>query len=129
MIRTRHVPEEGLMVNTVVGELQEDELLEALAGLYAMDPLPTRHIWDLTAMSSSGATLDRMRRVQGRIAALAAGRTGGRAALVAPDDLTFALGRQYSTLAETAGLLFTPRPFRTLEDACAWLGVDPASLP
>lgn len=129
MILSRLVEGQDLMVHTVGGELRSDELLEALARLYAEESLPSRHIWDLTGLSDSGITLDRMRRVQGRIAALAAGRTGGRAALVAPDDLIFALGRQYSTLAETAGLLFTPRPFRTMEEACAWLGVDPDSLP
>lgn len=46
---------------------------------------------------------------------------GGRRALLVADDLLYGLGRMYEMLAEQRRIAF--RPFRSLADACAWLGI------
>ena len=46
---------------------------------------------------------------------------GGRRALLVADDLLYGMGRMYEMLAEQRRIAF--RPFRSLADACAWLGI------
>lgn len=52
---------------------------------------------------------------------------GARRAILVGDDAHFGIMRAYSALSDVEDFDF--RPFRSLEDACAWLGVTVEALP
>lgn len=128
MIQRRHYPQWDLIVHAVEGPLEEEHVLTAIRALYEMDPPPRLTLWDFSSASLAGFTVHRSRRIQVELAEHVRGRRGGRTAFVAPEDYSFATGRQYATLAESLDLPFEQGVFRTLDEAFAWLGIDPGEL-
>lgn len=124
MIQVRHHPQVDLVVHTVTGQLEEDEFRSAVIALYERDPPARLSLWDLSDASVLEHSLDGIEAAQSDLAAKVRGRTEGKTAVVAPNDFVFARGRQYVALAESFDLPFEHRIFRTLDEACAWLGIS-----
>jgi hypothetical protein len=128
VIRRRLYPKQDLIVHTVTGELGEEEFRAAVIALYDMDPPPRLSLWDFSDASVAEFTLNQTRTIQSDLVGKTRGREGGKTAAVAPSDFTFAKGRQYAMLAESFDLTFEHQIFRTVEEACAWLGIDAEQL-
>ena len=124
MIQRRHYPKLSLIVHTVTGQLEEHEFRAAGIALYGMDPLPRLSLWDLSNASILQFTLNRIEAIQSDIAEKVQGREGGRTAVVAPKDSAFGIVRQYAAMVESFDLPFGHGVFRTIEEACTWLGFD-----
>ena len=95
----------------VHGILTFEELLNALQQFYAGTPT-SDVVWDFSA-----ASLEQLRFADIE-------RTGGKTAIVAPDDLGFGIGRVIGSLAESKDSPIATHTFRQLTDAFKWIGVD-----
>lgn len=111
-------PKAQVIFAVATGTISPGEALE-MCGVIQADPAfspslnvlldlrGARVVWDHAALRRMGECRPFARR--------------SRRAIVVPDDLHYGLGRVYGALADPAG--GESLPFRTLEDACAWIGV------
>ncbi len=128
MVHPRHHPELDLMVFTVSGAFSEEELVEAGREFYAMDSPPLRVFWDLTEAGPEHFTLEGLRRAAARLSSEVHGREGGKTAAAAPQDLPFALARQFASLIASESYPIAVRIFRTRQEALSWLEVEEERL-
>lgn len=107
----------------VLGTLTFEELLNALQQFYAGTPTPDV-VWDLSAASLEQLRFPDLERLAEFVMQYASKRTGGKTAIVAPDDLGFGIGRVIGSLAESKDSPIATHTFRQLTDAFKWIGVD-----
>lgn len=110
----------------VVGILTFEELLQALKQFYAGNPTQDV-VWDLSTASLKQLQFTDLQCIAEFVMQYADKRTGGKTAIVAPDDLGFGMGRTVDSLAECKDAPIATHTFRQLADALKWIGVD--SLP
>ena len=113
-----------LTLLTVIGEVSFDEMKEAIEGFWRSPELTLNVLWDYSRADmrnisrSKQETLVRLGR---KFAHRLAERSGGKAAIIAPRHLEFAMNRASETLSQMQGYPFEVRTFRTAEEATAWL--------
>ena len=122
-LETHTLPGGRVSLITVRGPTTDADLIAALEAFYARGP--TLHLmWDLSSADLSEVDTDGLRRVLATARSLAAGRPGGRTAIIAPEDLQYGLSRLYETLADLAGHAIGHKVVRTAAEAHEWLGTS-----
>jgi len=116
--------ENELTTLVATGPVLSGELGEALRQFYAGNP--TRLLmWDMSNAQLSDVNADRLRTFIRQAAQMGARRSGGRTAVVAPQDLVFGYGRMSEAFMNAEDAPFDFRVFRTEADARAWLFAQP----
>lgn len=83
----------------------------------------TRILWDLRAFDPSGVSSQDILNIQHAFAEIAAGRAGGRSAVLVGKELDL-VARVAITLSDRPDKPITVRSFLDSEDACRWLMED-----
>ncbi len=112
-----------LTLKKIVGEVTADELMNALRQFYT-GRITKNVIWDLTNGSAGQLMPINIEHVAELVLRHAHVRIGGKAAIVAPNDLNYGICRMFNTYAELGNIPFETRIFRTLSEAGLWMGVD-----
>ena len=127
-------PEAGCVCTRFDGDFHVETFVRGLQQIFsdaAVTPeLNYLHDWRRARFSKSMdfRTLASHVRLQGD--RMQGDRAGARVAIVMPDDEAYGIARQTIVLLEQAGgAEIQRRPFLDVDEACAWLGVDPGSLP
>ena len=106
-----------LITATALGDVSFQDYRAMLAVMIEdpdFDPEYDR-LWDMR-QGSPTLSCDEVRGVAKVVANVVGGR---RAAIVAPGDVAYGLSRMYSVFLEDAGI--DVQPFRTIDEATAWL--------
>ena len=107
-----------LTCQLVEGRINLDEIIETLIKFYESDP--TKNVlWDYRDAVLDNFSVDDIHIIVDRIEPYAESRTGGKTAVVAPNDLAFGLSRAFEMIGDR--LPFEIEVFRTLSDAIKWL--------
>lgn len=115
-----------LTMQKVVGTLTLNELLDSIREFYAGKP--TKHVvWDLTEALLGQLKFEDLEYLAAFAMQFSPRRTGGKTAIVAPDDLGYGLGRIVDSLAASRNTPVATYTFRQAGEAAKWFGVD--SLP
>ena len=109
-----------LAVHTVVGDVSADEVQNSIRKFYE-GTVTNRVLWDFTNGAMSGISSSEVQRIAYYPRKHAHKRNGGKAAIVAPKEVTYGLSRMYELLTELRELPFETRAFRTPEEAYEWL--------
>jgi hypothetical protein len=117
----------GLTVHRVCGELQGHDLRRTGKRFYAQGVTPNV-LWDFSGADLTQIASEEIIRIVGEVKAYAHSREGGRTAFVLTADVNFGLGRMVEMASESMDMPFVFRSFRSLEEAAAWLGIDPAAI-
>lgn len=118
-------PERRLVVSRAIGVLTDRDLAEhhrTIRRTRGFEPTFSQ-IYDFRDVERVEVTTTAVERFSGESPFGA----GARRAFVAGSDLVFGLARMYQALVEPQGHVL--RVFRDFDEACAWLGVDPTTLP
>jgi hypothetical protein len=122
-IKTIRNEKQDLTVHEASGLISEVEMYEAQKNFYKNNPT-TLLLWDMSQAEVSHITSDILRKFAIKSAELGALRQTGRTAVVAPEDLQFALARMSGVFSEMESAPYSFRPFRTREEALQWLKSD-----
>ena len=130
MIEVRAEKGADLTIFTSRGKLTAGELEAKIRAFYESGPTALV-LWDFSDADISALSTAEIQALAQLTGSLSRQRTRGRTALIAPEALTYGLGRMYQTNAEIAESTTQTMIFRTAEEAWAWLGFkngDPAAL-
>lgn len=127
-IRRQLFPQLDLVVYGVDGVVGVGDFVTAGTALYELETPPRMSLWDLTHASAAEINPARIREIQSALVGQVRGRTGGKTAVVAPNDVVFGVARQYEALARSHNLPMEMQVFRSNEEALRWLEVDGARL-
>lgn len=128
MITSKLYSDLNLAVHTVDGGIEFDEFVKVGIAIYKLNPPPLLSLWDLSAANFSDIALQKIKAMQLSAVGEVRGREGGKTAIVAPQDITYGTGRQYTMLIEAFNLPFEHRMFRSLSEACDWLDLNQKQL-
>jgi hypothetical protein len=124
VVATRIDGAADLTVRTVSGVATAWDLHDAIAAGSA--DAPTRFVlWDFTEAQLDGLAANEVRALADSAAPRAAGRPGGRTALVFDSESAFGLGRIFDQLRTVRDAPVEYRSFRDRAAAMAWLGERP----
>lgn len=112
-----------LTLKKIIGEVTADELMNALRQFYT-GRITKNVVWDLTNGSAGQLMPINIEHIAELVLRHAHVRIGGKAAIVAPNDLNYGICRMFNTYAELGNIPFETRIFRTLSEAGLWMGVD-----
>ncbi len=112
--------EADLTIFTVSGELSADEQIQALSDFYGSTPTMNA-IWDFRGIEGKRISSSELRKIIAFSRQHSSKREGGKTALVTGTELDFALARMGEAYAEMEGTPWTPRTFKNIEEAEAWL--------
>jgi len=122
-IRTVRYETVNLIIYTVTGLVEEDEMHQALESQSEFEP--TLHImWDMSLADVAHVTPEILRRFVKRTAQLRDRHKGGRIAVIAPKDLQFGMARMSEAYTEMESAPFSFRAFRSRDEALQWLKSD-----
>lgn len=116
-------PYANITMYTVEGQLKAEEILDEIMRFYEGE-ITLHVLWDLSNSDVSDLTADHVRTIAHMPRKKADKRKDGKTAVVAPIDMTFGLSRMYGLLIDSDDYPFETRIFRSLTDACAWLGYE-----
>lgn len=115
------LPEQGLTLVNVTGQLTTDEILAYSKVLHGQ-PLVTRlSLWDIRAATMDDTNAMKFRRLEHRMQDVVKNRRDGKTAIVTESDLIYGFGRLYSSYAELNAAAVRYRIFRSMDKALAWL--------
>jgi hypothetical protein len=122
-ITYRVMHDRRLVETTITGMLDGEELMRYQAEVWSRDDVAGYdELVDVRGIERvDSASADGMRDLA-RLSAGMKGSAAGRLAIVAPQDITFGLGRQYEAIRDLTGDKRVA-VFRGREEALAWLGV------
>ncbi len=112
-----------LTIKKIIGEVTADELMNALRQFYT-GHITKYVVWDFTNGSTGKLMPVNVEHIAELVLQHAHVRIGGKAAIVAPNDLNYGMGRMFNTYAELGNIPFETQIFRTLSEAGLWMGVD-----
>lgn len=115
-----------LTIKKIIGEVTADELMNALRQFYT-GHITKNVVWDLTNGSAGKLMPINIEHIAELVLQHAHVRIGGKAAIVAPNDLNYGMSRMFNTYAELGSIPFETQIFRTLSEAGLWMGVDALS--
>ena len=119
-ISSRTDPSNDLTVFTASGVLTFEEQMAAFKEFYEGEP--TKNVvLDLRNITGKRISSDELRRIIAFIKLHKDKRGPGKTALIAKTDLDFGLSRMSDALAESEGVPWKIRAFRSMGDAVKWL--------
>ncbi len=116
-----------LTVHRVRGELQDDDLRRTGMRFYAQG-VTLNVLWDFSGADLTKIPSEELIRIVDEVKTYAHSREGGRTALVLTADVNYGLGRMVEMASESMDMPFVFRSFRSLDQAAAWLRIDPAAI-
>lgn len=120
MIETTVDRKNDLTIHRCIGTLTEEELNNTIQSLY--DSTPTLNIvWDCSDVNVDGISSSFVRRIAKVLRELGSARSGGKSAVVAPEDLMFGLARMFQIMSDTDDFPFKIKVFRYYGEASQWL--------
>jgi hypothetical protein len=112
-----------LTVRTVTGDVTARQLLDALAT--SRHGEPTRFVlWDFREAQLERLTASEVRGLAQATERYAAGRAGGKTALVFSSDFAYGLGRLFDQTRNVSGAPVDYMSFRDQAAALAWLAAE-----
>ncbi len=108
------------------GVVSAEDVIGALKDFYGTS-CTTNAIWDFSGSNLKNAKPEHLAAVLSVAKDLAHLRSGGKTALVVPEDLGFGMARMYEAMADLKDHPVKHGVFRTLDEARNWLGV-PAGM-
>ena len=122
-ITSNIIPEEELCIFTIEGSASRDELVDIVINIKPEQR--TRNvIWDASNGTVETIGKEDLRSIAKFLKSGHGMRTGGKTALVGPEDLDFGIGRMFQAYATLENLTVQYRIFRTLDGALAWIGEE-----
>ena len=122
-IETKKSEKHDLTLYTIKGEVNGDEIIEKIR-----QELTEKHtsliIWDFSGVEQVDLPIEKMYQILTIGKKLSEIRKFGKTAIVVPQDLGFGLGRMYEAYSEIEVFPTENRAFRTMEQACEWLGIS-----
>ena len=116
-------PRPDLTVVAVEGAVTADQVRDQIIGF--LTDSPTRFvIWDIRNGTLARLTTSDIRTLVEKGAPHAHRRSGGRTAIVSPNDLDYGLSRMFETVAELQHVPFEIHVFRNMDEAESWLHSD-----
>ena len=116
--------ENELTTLVATGPVISGELGDALRQFYADNP--TRLLmWNMSSAQLDEVNAGRLRTFIRQAAQMGTRRSGGRTAIVAPQDLAFGYGRMSEAFMSAEDAPFDFRVFRTEAETRAWLFAGP----
>jgi hypothetical protein len=112
--------EKGITVITCTGKISAEEVFEAIELDYREGPT-MNHIWVLEDADLSDIRAEDVRRLALTATEHSPAKAGGKTALVSSKDVSYGLGRMFSTFTDLAGHKAEYDVFRTLDEARAWM--------
>jgi glutathionyl-hydroquinone reductase len=109
-----------LTVYTVFGEVSAEEIVNVINEFYEGN-VTMNVLWDLTESDVSNISPSKIRCIVKIPSKFAKMRTGGKTAIVSPEDFTLEMSRIFELLREYDDLSFKTCSFRTKEEAYQWL--------
>ena len=116
-----------ITVREVIGSPSAQQFIQAVEENYR-DPTTKFIIWDFSNGSAAHLSVAEIQGLVGRLRPVAGLRTGGKTALVAPNDLEFGMGRMLEVYREIYEFPFELKVFREVTQALAWIGIDDVDL-
>jgi len=118
-----HVDERSqLSVHTIEGAINDDDIITTIEEYNRGEPT-LFVIWDFSDADLSGFNEENIQFMLKFGKHYTANQTGGKTALVLPDDMQFGLGRMVEAYAELMGIDRPIRSFRSQAAARRWLGI------
>ncbi len=115
--------DDSVIVNTVVGQVGFDDLVEFITennDSWIGRPV----IWDIAEFDLGDISDKELRKFTETMASTSENRKGDKSAIVAPQDLQFGMMKALETLAEIASYPVRIRVFRKIADAKKWLSEE-----
>ena len=126
MIHSRRGPTGDLTIHEVRGPVTTEDIRKVIEGFHVAHA--TRNVvWDFRQADAAHLSTIEIQELVDDVKRYAQNRQGGKTALVLADDLWYGQGRIFHAYAELKELPVTVSCFRSMTEAEAWLGVDPAS--
>lgn len=115
------ISESELTVFTALGNISGQDVIRVIWDFYERGPVTRNVLWDLShaeleSVSSEDAV--QITHVPRKFVEL---RTGGKTAILAPNDLAYGLSRAFQTSSQPKEFPFELEVFRDKESAYTWL--------
>jgi hypothetical protein len=111
---------EGLTVFVADGRLSVDDIVEAITSFYKKGKTKDS-LWDLRAALLENFPSDGAQKISQVASRYKQQRQGGKTAIVASRDLDYGISRMHQ--AYMADFPWELEVFRSIEEACDWIGV------
>jgi hypothetical protein len=112
---------QSLTVFTAEGPLSVDDIVEAITSFYK-NGRTKDSLWDLRKALLKDYPAEGAQRISQVASVYRQERAGGKTAIVAPRDVVYGISRMHQ--AYMADFPWKLEVFRTIDDACGWLGVE-----
>lgn len=123
-IKITYDPDRNILYETGEGDISYKEFVEHRTMLLAYPVKPASKALVLcdyrtARINFSSEEMWRLKRMSNKVAEAFG---GARVAIVAADDFGYGMARMYSMASEAGD--FVVEAFKTMADACAWLGIE-----
>ena len=111
----------GLTVFTATGPVSVEDVVDAITSFYE-NGKTLDSLWDLRDAQLKDFPTDGARKISQVASQYKQERAGGKTAIVAPRDVDYGISRMHQ--AYMADFPWEFEVFRSIDDACGWLGVE-----
>ena len=116
--------EKQLTTHTVIGEISYEEIMTAVKQLW--EGQKTKHVlWDARNGTVANVSYNELASIADFVKLQSKQQQfGGKTALIAPQDIDYAMSRTYGTFAELKQFLHEVKVFRSYEEAMEWFETE-----
>ena len=108
----------------ITGTVTSEDVIDGMRNFYG-NICTSKLIWDFSRSDLQNAKSEQLAAVLAAAKSYAHLRSGGRTALVVPQDLGFGLARMYDSMAMLQNHPVAHGVFRNRDEAVAWLNAQP----
>jgi len=113
-----------LTVFKITGTVKIGEWLDTLRA-YAESGTTRFELYDIREGEGEGFTSKQIEQIiEQAKSSLSPRPPGSKTALVTSKDVHFGMSRMYQAVSEIEGITWKTETFRSMEEACKWLGID-----
>lgn len=122
-IETERDQRNDLIIHRISGQVTGDEIIQRIKE-DLNESFCQSMIWDFTQADMQTLSVEKLHQVLAVGKSMADARKHGKTAIVAPQDLSFGMGRMYEAFTEIEKFATSNRSFRNLEQAMQWLDIS-----